>query len=437
MMQELQIAKRRRKAVSPGAGASRRPSVLLPAAPALHDTRPAEGILWRCAHRALSAGDLDELHDAGLRLGKADWDELATLARDNGIEGLVLHQAAAADLLPAMPEHVSQALLTAYRAAWLHNRRLRGHLARIIQALDARGIEVMPIKGVVLAERCYGELALRPITDLDLLVHRADLPVIGQNLVQLGFQPLHGESDPLAFRGLVYHAVAYSGPDGALVELHWQLANLPAYLPRMEADDLWRRARRIEFAGQLVWALAPGDELRYLCFHCTAQHQSTRLIWLVDIAELVRALPAEWNWQAFVDETITSGLATPVAVALERARSLLGLPLPGGVLEALWQASRSRRETAAWSSAPVMFRRPDSLLRYLLVQSSTHERLLLLRALAGRAQRRWRREVGAALDRCMAWLAARLAPSGPGTSARRAETVSGQPIGSSLDLGER
>lgn len=357
------------------------------------------GLLWRCGHRILSGEDLRELSNAACQLNGAEWERLAVLAGEQGMQGLVLEHMAAAGLLPVMPEHVSQSLLAAYRAAWIRNRRLRGQQAHIIQALSACSIEVMPIKGVVLAERCYGELALRPITDLDFLVHRADVPAIGRVLVGLGYQALYGEHDPHEFYGLVYHTIAYYGGDGVLIELHWELASLPAYLPRLRVDDLWSRSIAIQFAGQPVRVLAPADELRYLCFHYAAQHQLARLIWLVDIAELVRTLTAEWEWPDFVDQTIMLGLATPVAVALERTQSLLGVHLSSGILADLWQAAAARREVSAWSSASAAFRRPDSLLRYVLVQPSARERLMLLRALATRAGRRWRRQAGAVLSR--------------------------------------
>jgi hypothetical protein len=361
-----------------------------------------QSLLWRCGHRELPDEDLRELYGAACRLTEPEWERLAVRAGEEGMQSLVLQHMAAAGLLSVMPRTVSQNLLSAYGAAWIRNRRLRGQLARIIQSLGAHGIEVMPVKGVVLAERCYGELALRPMADLDFVVHRVDVPAIGRILVELGYQGLFSEDDPLGFNGLVYHTVAYYGGDNELIELHWELARLPAYLPRMRAVDLWRRARPIQIAGHRVPMLAPADELRYLCFHYAAQHrkrlQQDRLIWLVDIAELVNLLPPEWDWPAFVDETKTLGLATPVAVTLERAQSLLGLRLPSCILPDLWQATATLREVTAWSSSSVVFRRPDSLVRHMLVLPGSKERLFLLRALAVRAVRRWRRQAGSAFS---------------------------------------
>jgi len=363
---------------------------------------PAQAFLWRCGHRALSPGELAELCASGRQLSVADWEQAGKLAGDEGMQSLLLHHTAAAGLLGDMPPEVAESLLSAYRRDWIRNRHLRGEHARVIRALSAANIEIMPIKGVLLAERCYGELALRPILDLDLLVHRQDLLTIEALLGDLDYLPIYGNSRKFDFYELAYNALVFCGRDGEVIELHWQLANLPAYLPRLAVEDLWRRAVPIQFAGLPVHGLSPSDELRYLCFHYAAQHQSERLIWLVDIAEMVNTLPAGWQWQAFVDETIELGLATPVAVALDRAQNILGTHLPAGILPQLHQASTARRERAAWSAAAAVFRRPDSLLGYMLNQSSAADRLTLTRALALRAVRRWRRQASAAMARLLA-----------------------------------
>jgi hypothetical protein len=396
----------------------------------------ADNFLWRCGHRALDDGDLLELRASGLQLSKAEWEQVALLAREHGMESLVVHHAAAAGLLPAMPEHIAESLLTVYRALWIGNRRLRGLQARIIQALAASGIEAMPIKGVLLAERCYGELALRPITDIDLLVRRQDVPAIGRVMTELGYQVVHGEDDPLGFYGRVYHAVAYSG-HGAFVELHWELTSeWRAYLPRLRAEDLWRRALRVPFAGYPVPVLAAADELRYLCYHYAAQHQSARLIWLVDIAELVRALPADWSWPAFVDQTIALGLATPVAVSLERAQSMFQVSLPGDVLAALRRAAAMPREVIAWWPATGIFRRPAWLLTCLLVLPSARERLQLIRTVAARNRWRWRWPSGAALSRVRAEISKLMAALHRAKSARPLGDHLGQPGASGIEMRE-
>jgi lipopolysaccharide/colanic/teichoic acid biosynthesis glycosyltransferase len=154
-------------------------------------------------------------------------------------------------------------------------------------------------------------------------------------------------------------------------------------------DEIWQRADQIEVGGHAVRYLAAGDELRYLSYHYAAQHRGDRLIWLVDIARLVRSLGAGWNWGGFVRETVALGLATPVAAALGRAHQTLDLEIPARVLAELQQAAAEPQERAAWNAALTSFHRLDTALRYVLAQRRPIERLAFLRAGIGRASRRW------------------------------------------------
>jgi hypothetical protein len=107
----------------------------------------------------------------------------------------------------------------------------------------------------------------------------------------------------------------------------------------------------LELDGQPVRCLSPGDELRYLSVHCAADHAVGRLIWLVDIAELVKALPANFDWSVFTRDTIAAGVAMPVAVALAHCQAWLGLQLPASVLERLVEQASARTERVAWTAA--------------------------------------------------------------------------------------
>src|SRR6202035_2811780 len=53
---------------------------------------------------------------------------------------------------------------------------LTGKLVRLLDLFGAAAIPVIPLKGPALSEYLYGDSALRQFVDLDLLVHRSDVP---------------------------------------------------------------------------------------------------------------------------------------------------------------------------------------------------------------------------------------------------------------------
>jgi hypothetical protein len=113
--------------------------------------------------------------------------------------------------------------------------------------------------------------------------------------------------------------------------------------------------------------------------HSAAQHEQSRLIWSIDIAELVRALPADWDWPEFVRETIAAGLATPVAAALAYCHKTIALPLSPSVLDALVRASSSPDEQAAWRASRARLLDADWIPAHRKVLRSPVDWLVFLR----------------------------------------------------------
>ena len=75
---------------------------------------------------------------------------------------------------------VSPAAAESFRDAYLtsaaRNLRLFKDLGQILGAAGDSGIGMVPLKGACLAETVYDDPALRPMSDLDLLVKPPDLP---------------------------------------------------------------------------------------------------------------------------------------------------------------------------------------------------------------------------------------------------------------------
>jgi hypothetical protein len=93
-------------------------------------------------------------------------------------------------------------------------------LRRALGALAAASIPALAIKGVTLAERVHGNAGLRPATDVDLLVRRADIGRAAAALQSLGYPP---PKDPRWTEGLPELHYTFAGTDGGVrIELHWR-----------------------------------------------------------------------------------------------------------------------------------------------------------------------------------------------------------------------
>ncbi len=87
-------------------------------------------------------------------------------------------------------------------------------LERILQAFDEAGIPVIVLKGAALAATVYEDIGLRPMGDLDLLIHPEDFSQAIRRMRSLGF----------SLEKITYHAVFKGGSGKQFpIEIHWSI----------------------------------------------------------------------------------------------------------------------------------------------------------------------------------------------------------------------
>jgi hypothetical protein len=108
-------------------------------------------------------------------------------------------------------------------------------------------------------------------------------------------------------------------------ELHWQIAPKQFSLDWEVAPTL-QRLRKLDFCGVEASALAPEDLLFALCVH-GGKHAWERLIWIADIALLVKKYP-QLDLAGVRHTARAAGVERIVATALALAHGLFGVAAP-------------------------------------------------------------------------------------------------------------
>ena len=254
------------------------------------------------------------------------WELLFNLADRHGTRPL-LYQA-----LTDLEELVPAAEMSALQQSNQTNLRkalfLSRELIRIVDQLSSLGIEVLPYKGLALAEAAYGDIALRQVGDIDLLIHAQDLSRIRDAVRELGYTPhlTFSAAEERAYLKSGYEC-AFDGAAGPnLLEVQWAIQPR-FYAIDFDMDGVFGRAETITVAGRAMKTPSSEDLLLILSAHA-AKHVWARLVWLCDIARIMSLPTLNWNW--IESQATALGIVRIIGVSMLLANRLLGAAIPPG-----------------------------------------------------------------------------------------------------------
>ena len=213
-----------------------------------------------------------------------------------------------------------------YRLTWAKSHRLFDDIRPAIEALRSAGIRVMGLKGLPLALAYYGNVALRPMGDIDLAVRRADIHRALQVLGEIGFKPLHPiNSDALHYA----HALPLRAADGRELDLHWDLVFDCG--PGAEAA-FWSTSEIFSLVGHDVEMPNPTMMLLHTLIHGMRWNLEPPVRWVPDAMQVMRQRPADIDWHSFVAFARDYRLTHRVGIALRYLRSHFDAPVPESVI---------------------------------------------------------------------------------------------------------
>ena len=228
----------------------------------------------------------------------------------------------------AVPKEILRKLDRDFSAHARRNLFFTGELLKLLALMQENGIRAVAYKGPVLSASAYGNVVLRSFIDLDILVHDRDIPRAKELLLSKGFETrtqLTKTQEEAHLRSRDEKDIVFVRPDLPIsVELHWAIASLSLF--PLDSGLLWERLETITFGGATVSNLRAEDMLLILCVH-GAKHSFTRLEWICDIAELIRANP-DMDWNEVTERAASLGTTRMLSLGLFLATNLLAADVP-------------------------------------------------------------------------------------------------------------
>jgi hypothetical protein len=319
-------------------------------------------VLLLCARTSLDAAQAARLRD--LLRQPLEWARAVSAADRHGLLPLLYThlKAHAADLTPApWLDFLEQRFHENHRNAMY----LAGILVKVLALFESEGIAAIPYKGPVLAQELYGNLALRPFGDLDILLRHRDIPRAASLLTARGFVPEPGSAVPAGQDSSPETLDAagqfgFLADDGAaLVELHSELTL--RHFPRSpDPERFLANPATVNVAGRSIPTLRPAALLLFLCVH-GAKDFWGRVKWISDIAEFLR-VHQTLDWADVRAQARSLGCERMLNLGLILARDLLGCALP----EPLQLACEADREAGRLAArlAQGLFDETDSMTAF-------------------------------------------------------------------------
>lgn len=238
-------------------------------------------------------------------------------------------------------------LVEAYAEIRATNQYLLAKLQSVLALFQEQQIGVILLKGADLLTRLYGAMGLRPMTDLDLLVHEEDLPRIDAVLRDAGYQP--------SIDGNPSYTDANNTVSLDIVADIWYLD---------DTDGIWHRAMQRTQGDAPVKGMGASDLLIFLTAYIVVYRGYLSTSFARDVALLVEKEAVDWAF--VVEEAVRRRLKIPLSYGLAYAATIGRADIPGQILAQLAPSGPAERALLYLLQRLVTEQRVAGLSHFLL-----------------------------------------------------------------------
>lgn len=208
-----------------------------------------------------------------------------------------------------------------------HVLQLATEGVRISNILNREGIPCILLKGPFLSQQIYGDDALRPSRDIDILILPDNIESVSGILEKEGYRRVYPDFELSKKQKIFYqkykNQYAYRNPhSGCLIEIHWRLFSQKSLFPT-SIEQVFAERQELNMAGSPIHVLAKKHCFEYLCLHGSL-HQWFRLLWLRDIAQLL--VNTRENLEESLNNAKKNGNQRPVEQAIILSHLFFGSP---------------------------------------------------------------------------------------------------------------
>ncbi|MEW5720533.1 MAG: nucleotidyltransferase family protein, partial [Chloroflexota bacterium] len=171
----------------------------------------------------------DRVGQKSILFDTPDWEQVVAAARQERLAALVLDRAT------VLPDDTRARLEELHLQTRVQNAILLMQLEQWLTRFESENIPTIVLKGAALIASVYARTTLRPMSDVDMLVPRADFERAGRLLQAAGFTPFRevtGDSAQTIRTQILWLSPKLLGG----IELHWHLVDSGYYANRVPIE---------------------------------------------------------------------------------------------------------------------------------------------------------------------------------------------------------
>ncbi len=300
--------------------------------------REEDRLLLYCCRKDIGLKNRNKIIE--LQRRSLDWECFLRKARENGVSAVVYSRLIEIKKdCPHIQSFIFKKLKKVFYLNAVQNSLIFEELGKVLKIFSKAGLQVIVLKGAVLAEKIYGNLALRPMMDVDLLAKKEDLLRLDEQLKISGYKPTDISVNDIDFSStylttLDYRSASSNTPS---FHVHWHFVNstIPneSYIRNIKIDDIWRDAEKTKIADVETLVMAPHHLLIHLSEHALrVTHSLSKLSFFCDIDEVVNSYQERLDWERFIKESFKFNLNRMVYLSLYFTAKFLETKIPKNVL---------------------------------------------------------------------------------------------------------
>ncbi|UXP32658.1 nucleotidyltransferase family protein [Reichenbachiella agarivorans] len=216
------------------------------------------------------------------------------------------------------------------RYVWSKNQIIFFQVKKIINLLDNHQIEHFFVKGVPLAKHYYGSDGIRPMSDLDIVVHESDVHELWDLLSQEGWKDLYSKQY-VDTKRLVGNSRCLINNKKDEIDTHWRV--FKDSFSEHDEIELWEDLALLEIDGMKTKMLNPTFQLLHTIIHGMRWNELPSFRWICDSMIIIKT--DSINWEQLLSFSEKRKYSLRISAALSYLRDEFDAVIPDEVFDRL------------------------------------------------------------------------------------------------------